>query len=500
MTSLSSWRARLCHAGGRRSGRRRGSWRFKDLPLRTQVLLLVILPLVAWFSALGVFEHAAFATRRQLDATLAWYEHGIALKVLERAGDEYVESVGASLMPGDKSATGNHRAQKATELQQARLVALATSPSNSKVERRGERRVSDLVVELEGRGRAVGTDAQRFRALHDFYEGSVVPHLNEQMAQERSRRLAALSGQDRRCRLERVAGFAGVGVILAGILLFGTAYSERVSASVGRVRQALEEVAGGKLEGELPVTSRDEIGQLSASLDRAIDALRRQRTAQIAFHAGIVHEVRNPLSTLEAALDLLVSREPPPDTDTRMVLSIVERQVASLSRLIGDLLDAFEIEGGQLSLHPEPTDLKDLAENAVEAFAGVSVRHTIQLRVPEEPVVLGVDPMRIGQVLTNLLSNALKYSPRGGPVDVTVEKSATDVVLSVTDVGLGIDATVMPRIFEPFSRGEPTKHQIPGAGLGLAVCRRIVTAHGGTIEVDSAPGEGSTFRVRLPAT
>jgi signal transduction histidine kinase len=118
--------------------------------------------------------------------------------------------------------------------------------------------------------------------------------------------------------------------------------------------------------------------------------------------------------------------------------------------------------------------------------------------MPTEPVVVVCDPTRVAQVLENLVTNAIKYSPAGGAVDVTLAAGAEEVVVSVADTGLGIEPGMLETIFEPFRRVSPSKNVSPGVGLGLSICRRIVVAHGGRIDVVSKPGQGTTFQVHLP--
>jgi signal transduction histidine kinase len=131
-------------------------------------------------------------------------------------------------------------------------------------------------------------------------------------------------------------------------------------------------------------------------------------------------------------------------------------------------------------------------------FEGSSPDHRLELDLPQEPIHAAFDPLRIGQVLTNLVSNAIKYSPAGGPVRVSLERADGSAVLAVTDRGLGISPEDRAELFQPFRRGASVQDAIPGVGLGLAASRKLVQAHGGTIEVESEPGSGSTFRVILP--
>ena len=140
----------------------------------------------------------------------------------------------------------------------------------------------------------------------------------------------------------------------------------------------------------------------------------------------------------------------------------------------------------------------ELVRQSVELFEGVPSKHEIALTVPDRPIVLACDALRIEQIVINLVSNAIKYSPEGSQVDLRVAHSNSSLVIAVTDRGVGISAEDQQRLFEPFRRVGLSKEAVPGVGLGLFVVRRLVEAHGGRIEVDSSAGEGSTFRVLLP--
>jgi signal transduction histidine kinase len=180
------------------------------------------------------------------------------------------------------------------------------------------------------------------------------------------------------------------------------------------------------------------------------------------------------------------------------ILQLLDRQTERLNRLVNDLLEASQIGAGRLALHPEPVDLKEIAREMVRLHATDSSLHTISLKSCDQPVVIHGDRQRLERVLDNLISNAIKYSPEGGPVDVAVLRDEEEAVVSVTDRGIGIAADEQELIFEPFRRVGAIKDHVPGVGIGLSVVQRIVAAHHGRVEVESSPGRGATFRVRLP--
>jgi signal transduction histidine kinase len=244
----------------------------------------------------------------------------------------------------------------------------------------------------------------------------------------------------------------------------------------------------------------DELRSIAIQFNRMADALSRQYENQLVFLTGIAHDLRNPLFPIKMAASVASPDQPlPPDDKVRSMLSIVKRQVDRLDRMIGDLLDASRIEAGKLELRVESQDARSLAREVANLFEAASSKHRIELQIPEAPVPLYCDAFRIEQVLNNLVSNAIKYSPNGGRVQIGVESDSGCAVFKVTDEGMGIRDEDRPLVFEPFRRIRSADREIPGTGLGLSVARRIVEAHKGRLDLKSEFGKGSTFIVCIPA-
>ena len=227
------------------------------------------------------------------------------------------------------------------------------------------------------------------------------------------------------------------------------------------------------------------------------DRLRESEQHKRDLISMVSHEIRTPLASVVGFTSLLLERDFPPD-EQRRSFEIVDQQARRLAGLAGDFLDVQLLEGGGLSFDYAPFDLVDLASEQVRLFFSHADDHTIDLDVPDEPVIVNADRDRIAQVIGNLLSNAIKYSPAGGRVRLLLTANERNAQLSVVDEGMGIPVADRARIFEKFFRGPGAASAIGGTGLGLAVAREIVTSHGGRIEVESEPGQGSTFTVRLP--
>lgn len=213
----------------------------------------------------------------------------------------------------------------------------------------------------------------------------------------------------------------------------------------------------------------------------------------------VSHELRTPLASMRGFVELLLMRDHSPE-ESREFLQIVDKEIKRLSKLIDDFLDVQRLESGALEYELRRHDLRELVSEAASIARGSSEEHAIAVDLPEAPLVARVDADRIRQVLGNLLSNAIKYSPEGGTVGVRARRAGRWFELSVSDEGIGMDAETQDRLFRKFFRADNTMaRRIGGTGLGLALVREIVRAHGGGIDVESKPGEGSRFIVTLPA-
>jgi signal transduction histidine kinase len=228
------------------------------------------------------------------------------------------------------------------------------------------------------------------------------------------------------------------------------------------------------------------------------DALREADRRKDEFLAMLAHELRNPLAPIRNAVQLLGHPNASEATE-QAAREMMKRQVAHMVRLIDDLLDVSRITRGRLTLRREPVALARLVEQALET-SRPHLTQQVTVRLPSEPVHLDADPVRISQVLSNLLNNAAKYTPKSGHISVTAELEGDTVAIRVRDDGEGIAAADLPHLFRMFSQGRSALERMKGGlGIGLALSRSLVELHGGTIEARSdGPGKGSEFVVRLP--
>ncbi len=236
---------------------------------------------------------------------------------------------------------------------------------------------------------------------------------------------------------------------------------------------------------------------------QAEEELRKSDRRKEEFLAVLSHELRNPLAPIQTAVDLLEQRSTEANGATRE-LAMIKRQVLNLTRLVDDLMDISRISRGKIELRKRVVDLVTLAAESVEAVRPRLDEHLQDLRVilPVSPIFVEADPTRLDQILSNLLLNASKYTPRGGQIDLEVETSQNKVVIRVRDTGIGIDSSLLPKVFDLFLQGERRaglSHE--GGGIGLSLAKNLVELHGGTITAHSkGPDQGSEFVLRLPTT
>lgn len=242
---------------------------------------------------------------------------------------------------------------------------------------------------------------------------------------------------------------------------------------------------------------------------RQLEAELRARTRELEdadlqkdnFLSAVAHELRNPLSALAYVGQIL--RSPQVDAAARQKASdVIERQTAHMSRLVEDLLDLARVRRGKLALRREPIDLRAVIPAAVE-FSRLLIetrKHNLEVASSAEPLLVNGDPTRLAQVLSNLLTNAAKYTPKGGHIRLMAGRENRSIVVRVRDDGAGISRERLARVFDLFSQfGAGEDDRAGGLGIGLSLVRRLVELHGGTVAAFSdGPGQGSEFVVRLP--
>jgi len=323
---------------------------------------------------------------------------------------------------------------------------------------------------------------------------------------------AASRTAERRSELAVVVGLGAVTASTTLIVLFGIILSRSIGHRVRAVASGASRLASGELEHRLPEQGPGEIGELTRSfnamaerlqqgrreLQEQNDQLRESERMKTELVSIVSHELRTPLASVLGFTSLLLKRDFEPDA-RRHYLGIIDAQARRLAALLEDLLDVQRIEHEGVELATERIDLATLLDQQAQLYAAQSPNHRVEVELEERPLTVRGDPGRLAQVVGNLLSNAIKYSPEGGTVALAAERNGDGVRVIVRDEGLGIPPDQQSRIFTKFFRGDAGTTGITGTGLGLAVSREIVEAHGGRIGFDSDPGAGSTFWLELPS-
>jgi two-component system OmpR family sensor kinase/two-component system sensor histidine kinase BaeS len=267
-----------------------------------------------------------------------------------------------------------------------------------------------------------------------------------------------------------------------------------VTAPIGEFIEALGRVAGGDYAARVREDGPRPARPMARAFNRMAARLEASEAQRRRLLADVTHELRTPLTVIQGNLEALVDGVYPADGEH---LGTILDETRVMSRLIDDLRTLALAESGNLTLHREPVDLAVLAAEAAEAFRPQAEAQGVALEtdVPGDLPLLEVDPVRLREVLSNLIANALRYTPSGGSVRLGGQAEAGGVTLTVADTGAGIEPEALPHIFDRFYKSPDSR----GSGLGLAIAQNLVKAHDGELRVDSTPGQGTRFRIELPA-
>jgi signal transduction histidine kinase len=281
-------------------------------------------------------------------------------------------------------------------------------------------------------------------------------------------------------------------VLLIGFVAFGRLI-RRTAKPIGDVMDAAGRIAEGDLSARAPVHGPPDVRNLAGAFNRMADRLERNERQRRDLLADVAHELRTPLSVIRGRVEGM--RDGLYEVDAEH-LGLIEQETEVMARLLGDLQLLSNAEAGALPLHRERLEPMELVDAAVAAYrtqadeAGVALETRSEGGVPP----LDVDRVRIGEVLSNVIANAIRHTQAGGSVTVAVSSSGEGVSFEIADTGEGISADELPTVFDRFAKSPESR----GAGLGLAIAKSLVQAHGGTISAESEPGRGTTIRFVLP--
>jgi two-component system, OmpR family, sensor histidine kinase BaeS len=267
---------------------------------------------------------------------------------------------------------------------------------------------------------------------------------------------------------------------------------------VKRVAAATHRLAAGEYNCRVAVASQDEVGQLARDFNQLALTLERNERMRRDFMADVSHELRTPLAILRGELEALEDGVRPLD---RNALWSLQTEVGLLGKLIEDLYELSLADVGALTYRKSKADVGALLSMSVELFRERSVARclSLELKLPARPYVLEVDASRLQQLFGNLLENSMRYTAAGGHVRVSLRPDPQALIIDIIDTAPGVSAEQLPRLFERFYRGDTSRNRANGgAGLGLAICRNIVEAHGGRIDAAHSPEGGLWLSIRLP--
>ncbi|HUC25618.1 MAG TPA: HAMP domain-containing sensor histidine kinase [Streptosporangiaceae bacterium] len=293
--------------------------------------------------------------------------------------------------------------------------------------------------------------------------------------------------------LRAIAGAAGVAALLA--LVTGLALARRLTRPVERIIAVTQAMERGERTARVgPLAAPAELRDLATAFDRMADTLDRQEQLRRDLVADVAHELRTPVAVLQAGHEALLDglAEPTPDQ-----LASLRDEVLRLARMVGDLQTLAAADAAALHLSLRRCDLADIAAGAADSLVGRFDAAGITFERHLVPAEIQGDPRWLHQVVTNLLTNALKFTPAGGKVTITVGAAGPDAVLTVTDTGTGISEDELPRIFDRFWRGRRAS-QTSGSGIGLAIAAELALAHGGWLTASSEVDRGTEMRLTVP--
>ncbi len=298
---------------------------------------------------------------------------------------------------------------------------------------------------------------------------------------------------------QKSLGIAAVVSVIIAIAL-GLLVSNLITRPLQRLAGSARKIAAGDLDQRVQHKSSDEVGEVSRAFNTMAEQLDRKEKSRKHLLADVAHELRNPLSIVQGNLEAWLDGVKTPTPDQ---IALVYDETVLLNRLINDLRDLSLAEAGQLRLNLEPADIAELINAEMALFQARCREKNVALtaEVSNGLPVVKIDRDRIRQVLHNLLENALRFTPAGGAIKVSAGlDSSSQVHISVADTGMGIESSDLPFVFDHFYKADKSRHRgYGGAGIGLALVKKYVELHGGSVNVESEVGRGSKFGFTLPA-
>ena len=315
--------------------------------------------------------------------------------------------------------------------------------------------------------------------------------------ENRARGMVQAPRNDFTSRVNRAIFLAALGATAVSLVI-GVLLARSLIKPLQEITRATQAVAQGDLKQQVPVRSDDELGKLATSFNQMSADLAQSRDLRRQMTADIAHDLRTPLSLILGHAEALSDGVLPPTPET---FDVIHDEARRLNRLVEDLRLLSLAEAGELSFAVRPVQPQSLLERTVVAHTPAAQQKQVEmlLDAPADLPDVEVDPDRLAQVLDNLVSNALRYTPENGRIQLTAQQTPTGIQLRVQDSGPGMDAADLAHVFDRFYRGDKSRQRHDGgSGLGLAIARSIVESHNGRIWAESTLGDGATFIIELP--
>ncbi|MEI6513331.1 MAG: ATP-binding protein [bacterium] len=292
---------------------------------------------------------------------------------------------------------------------------------------------------------------------------------------------------------------------LSGVIVFSVVVSlvlaQALIIPIRKMRQLSKRIAGGDFETRVREPSGDELGELSEDLNTMASRLQELERARRDFMGNISHELRSPVSNIRITSEVLQRRAERLGDDSAKLFGTVIAETERLELLIDELLELSAIMAGVLILEKEVFDLKPMLEELIENISPRAHQKNINIGLLADPTInISADWTRLARAIGNLIDNAVKFTPSGGQVVLSARRCDAEITIEVTDTGEGISEEDLPKVFERFYRADKARTRTGGAGIGLAIVKHTVEAHGGSVEAYSEEGHGSKFIIRLPVT
>ncbi len=287
-------------------------------------------------------------------------------------------------------------------------------------------------------------------------------------------------------------------LVLAGVL--GYFFVQRALTPVGRIRRLAELISRANVSERVPVPSGSgEFRDLALTFNEMLDRLDHAFQDLHNFASDAAHELRTPLATMRAELETAIQQPRSPEDHERLFASFAE-EITRMTRVVSDLFTLAKMDMRQYALHKERVELGALLDEAREVWEPSAEEGGIHIHREGMPIVMAGDPVALRRVFMNLIENAIKYNRPGGSIHLITESHPGKARIKIGDTGMGIAAEDLPRLFKRFYRVDKARaRDSGGAGLGLAICKSFIEAHGGTITVESTVGVGTTFTIDIPS-